>query len=397
MSWKTLPVFTFLVLVALLATACGGGPTAAPAATQAPPADTSGGAGDTSPIVETVIVTVQVPAPAGTPQVQIQVAQAPGFGETLAAVQSRGNLICGVNGQLPGFSFLDPEGNYSGFDVDFCRALAAAIFGDPSKVEFRPTTTQERFTVLQTGEIDVLARNTTWTVVRDTELGLNFAATTFYDGQGIMVTADSGFTSLEDLEGGTICVQKGTTTELNLADAMSTAGVTYTPAVFDDVNATYGAYAEGRCDAATSDKSQLVSVAKGLLPDPDNHVVLDLTLSKEPLGPVVRHGDDQWFDIVKWVIFATFAGEEYGISTENAEEILNTTENPEFRRLLGVEGDLGLKLGLTNDFAFNVLNSVGNYGEIYERNLGEGTPTFIPRGLNSLYTEGGLLYSPPFR
>ena len=397
MSWKTLPVFTFLVLVALLATACGGGPTAAPAVNEAPPADTSGGAGDTAPIVETVIVTVQLPAPAGTPQVQIQVAQAPGFGETLAAVQSRGNLICGVNGQLPGFSFLDPEGNYSGFDVDFCRALAAAIFGDPSKVEFRPTTTQERFTVLQTGEIDVLARNTTWTVVRDTELGLNFAATTFYDGQGIMVTADSGFTSLEDLEGGTICVQKGTTTELNLADAMSTAGVTYTPAVFDDVNATYGAYAEGRCDAATSDKSQLVSVAKGLLPDPDNHVVMDLTLSKEPLGPVVRHGDDQWFDIVKWVIFATFAGEEYGISTENAEEILNTTENPEFRRLLGVEGDLGLKLGLTNDFAFNVLNSVGNYGEIYERNLGEGTPTFIPRGLNSLYTEGGLLYSPPFR
>lgn len=397
MFWKTLPVLTILVIVALLAAACGGGGTAAPTGTEAPPADTSGGAGDTAPVVETVIVTVPVPAAGGTPQVEVQVAQAPGFGETLAAVQSRGNLICGVNGQLPGFSFLDPQGNYSGFDADFCRALAAAIFGDPTKVEFRPTTTQERFTVLQTGEVDVLMRNTTWTEVRDTELGLNFTATTFYDGQGIMVPADSGISSLEDLEGGTICVQKGTTTELNLADAMSTAGVNYTPAVFDDVNATYGAYGEGRCDAATSDKSQLVSVAKGLLPDPDNHVLLDLTLSKEPLGPVVRHGDDQWFDIVRWVIFATFAGEEYGISTANVEEMRNTSENPEFRRLLGVEGDLGLKLGLTNEWAFNVLNSVGNYGEIYERNLGEGTQTFIPRGLNNSYLDGGLLYSPPFR
>jgi general L-amino acid transport system substrate-binding protein len=395
MSWKILPVF---IILALLAAACGGGqPTAAPAGTEAPPAVSAGGAGETAPIVETVIVTVPVPAEAGTPQVQIQVAQAPGFGETLAAVQSRGNLICGVNGQLPGFSFLDPQGNFSGFDADFCRALAAAIFADPTKVEFRPTTTQERFTVLQTGEVDVLIRNTTWTEVRDTELGLNFTATTFYDGQGIMVPVDSGITSLEDLEGGTICVQKGTTTELNLADAMSTAGITYTPAVFDDVNATYGAYGEGRCDAVTSDKSQLVSVAKGLLPDPDNHVLLDLTLSKEPLGPVVRHGDDQWFDIVRWVIFATFAGEEYGISSGNAEEMHGSTENPEFRRLLGLEGDLGLKLGLTNDWAYDVLRTVGNYGEIYERNLGEGTATFIPRGLNSSYTQGGLLYSPPFR
>lgn len=404
MSWKALPVLSILVILSVLIAACGGGgPTAAPAiteapaSTEAPPANTPLGAGVTAPAVETATTAGSTPAAASTPQVQVQVAQAPGFGETLAAVQSRGNLICGVNGQLPGFSFLDPQGNYSGFDADFCRALAAAIFGDPTKVEFRPTTTQERFTVLQTGEVDVLMRNTTWTEVRDTELGLNFTATTFYDGQGIMVPADSGITTLADLEGGTICVQKGTTTELNLADAMATAGVNYTPAVFDDVNATYGAYGEGRCDAVTSDKSQLVSVAKGLLPDPDNHVLLDLTLSKEPLGPVVRHGDDQWFDIVRWTIFATFAGEEYGISTANAEEMHNTTENPEFRRLLGLEGDLGLKLGLTNDWAFNILNSVGNYAEIYERNLGEGTPTFIPRGLNSSYTDGGLLYSPPFR
>jgi general L-amino acid transport system substrate-binding protein len=302
-----------------------------------------------------------------------------------------------VNGQLPGFSFLDPSGAFSGFDVDFCRALAAAIFGDPNKVEFRPTTTQERFTVLQTGEIDVLSRNTTWSLVRDTELGLNFTSVTFYDGQGIMVPVDAGIATLQDLEGGTICVQKGTTTELNLADVMATEGISYTPAVFEDVNATYGAYAEGRCDAVTSDKSQLNSVAKGLLPDPTQHVIMDVTLSKEPLGPVVRQGDDQWFDIVKWTIFATYAGEEYGISSANVDEIRGTTENPEIMRLLGLEGDLGLKLGLTNDWAYNVLKLVGNYAEIYTRNLGEETPTFIPRGFNSLYKDGGLLYSPPFR
>ena len=396
---KRFPFLVFLTLLALALAACGGPAEspAAPPATEAPPPPAEGGGEQMPSVVETVIVTVEVPAPAGTPQVQVQVAQAPGFGETLQAVQERGSVICGVNGQLPGFSFLNPDGTFSGFDADFCRALAAAIFGDASKVEFRPTTTQERFTVLQTGEIDVLMRNTTWTLVRDTELGLNPVATTFYDGQGIMVPADSGITTLQDLAGGTICVQKGTTTELNLADVMAANGIEYTPTVFEDINATYGAYAEGRCDAATSDKSQLVSVAKALMPDPDNHVVLDLTLSKEPLGPVVRHGDDQWFDIVRWTVFATFAAEEYGMNSANVEEMRSSTENPEFRRFLGLEGDLGLKLGLTNDWAFNVVKLVGNYGEIYERNLVEGTPTFIPRGLNSLYTEGGILYAPPFR
>ena len=396
MSRKISVTLTFLLALAIVLVACR-------------PATPSTGSGEapaeqqpaqTVEVIKTVVVTVEVPAepaPAATPQVQIQVAQAPGFGETLKAVQERGTLICGVNGQLPGFSFLDPQGNYSGFDADFCRALAAAIFGDPSKVEFRPTNTQERFTVLQTGEIDVLMRNTTWSLVRDTELGFNFAGVTFYDGQGIMVPTDSGITSLADLEGGTVCVQKGTTTELNLADVMATESISYTPAVFDDVNATYGAYAEGRCDAATSDKSQLSSVAKGLLPDPENHVILDITLSKEPLGPVVRHGDDQWFDIVKWTIFATFASEEYDISSANVDDVRSSTENPELKRLLGLEGDLGLKLGLTNDFAYNIIKQVGNYGEIYAKNLGETTPTFIPRGLNSLYTDGGLLYSPPFR
>jgi general L-amino acid transport system substrate-binding protein len=395
MSHKTLSLFAFLMVCMLLVTACGGSST---------PAASTGGESaqtvvETVEVIKTVVVTVEVPAeaPAATPQVQIQVAQAPGFGETLTAVQARGSVICGVNGQLPGFSFLDPQGNFTGFDVDFCKALAAAIFGDPTKVEYRPTTTQERFTVLQTGEIDVLSRNTTWSLVRDTELGLNFAGTTFYDGQGIMVPIDSGIVALEDLEGGTICVQKGTTTELNLADVMATNGIEYTPAVFDDVNATYGAYAEGRCDAATSDKSQLNSVAKGLLPNPEEHIIMDVTLSKEPLGPVVRHGDDQWFDIVKWTIFALEAAEEYGINSANVDDIRSSAENPEIKRLLGVEGDLGLKLGLTNDWAYNVIKQVGNYAEVYERNLGEGTPTYIPRGFNSLYNDGGLLYSPPFR
>jgi len=377
---RLLTLLTVLALSSLLLAACGG-------AVPAPVVSTA----------EAVIQTVVVTAPAGTPQVQVEVAEAPGFGETLAAVQERGNLVCGVNGQLPGFSFLDPSGAYAGFDVDFCRALAAAIFGDDTKVEYRNLTTQERLPALQTGEIDVLIRNTTWTLVRDTDNGLNFTVVTFYDGQGIMVPADSGIDSLDDLEGGTVCVQKGTTTELNLADAMSLNNVTYTPAVYEDVNQTYGAYAEGRCDAVTSDKSQLSSAAKAVLPDPENHVILDVTLSKEPLSPVVRHGDDQWLDIVKWTVYATIAAEEYGVDSTNVDDQRANAVNPEIRRLLGVEGDLGLKFGLTNDWAYNVIKLVGNYAEIYERNLGEGTPTFIPRGLNSLYTEGGALYSPPFR
>jgi general L-amino acid transport system substrate-binding protein len=373
---KTFRVVAAVMILSLLFAACA--PTTAPTG---------------EPVIQTVVVT----APAGTPQVQVQVAQAPGFGETLQAVQARGNLICGVNGQLPGFSFLDPSGAYAGFDVDFCRALAAAIFGDDTKVEYRNLTTQERLPALQTGEIDVLIRNTTWTLVRDTDNGLNFTVTTFYDGQGIMVPADSGFDSLDDLEGGTVCVQKGTTTELNLADAMSLNNVTYTPAVYEDVNQTYGSYAEGRCDAVTSDKSQLSSAAKAVLSDPENHIILDLTLSKEPLGPVVRHGDDQWFDIVKWTAYATIAAEEYGVDSANVDDQRANAVNPEIKRLLGVEGDLGPKLGLTNDWAYNVIKLVGNYAEIYERSLGEGTPTYIPRGLNSLYTAGGALYSPPFR
>ena len=315
---------------------------------------------------------------------------------TLQVVQDRGRVICVGNSALPGFGFLDEAGNFSGFDVDFCKALAAAIFGDATAFEIRPTTAQERFTVLSSGEGDVLLRNTTWTMSRDTDLGANFAPTTFYDGQGIMVRADSGVTDLAGLDGASICVQTGTTTELNLADQMAAAGVTYEPVVFETADEVTTAYEEGRCDAWTTDKSGLVS-RQSILADPAAHTILDVTLSKEPLAPMVRHGDDQWYDLVTWTIFATMAAEEYGIDSTNVDDIRSSTENPEIRRLLGLEGDFGLKIGLTNDWAYNVIKMVGNYGEIYNRNLGPDTVFNLPRGLNALYTEGGLLYSPPVR
>ena len=336
----------------------------------------------------------EAPAAAAT---EAPAAAAPaGFGATLTTVKDRGNLICGVNAQVPGFGFVDANGEYSGFDVDYCRALAAAIFGDASKVEFRPVTASERFTALQSGEIDILSRNTTWTLSRDTELAGNFTATTFYDGQGMMVPVASGYTTLEDLDGGTICVQTGTTTELNLADVMAARGITYTPAVYEDADSTFTAYSEGRCDAVTTDKSGLVS-RRSALADPAAHVIMDVTMSKEPLGPMVRHGDDQWFDIAQWTVFTMFAGEEYGINSGNVDDVKAATESPEVKRILGVEGDMGLKLGLDNNFAYNIIKLVGNYEEVYNRNLGPDTPTYIPRGLNSQYTDGGLLYSPPFR
>jgi general L-amino acid transport system substrate-binding protein len=383
---KLLTLLSVFVLSSLLLAACGGAAPEAPAGTAAPvePADTA--AAPAEPATEAP-GTTEGPAPA---------AQDGGFGQTLQTVMDRGNLICGVNAQVPGFGFVDSAGNFSGFDVDYCRALAAAIFGDATKVEFRPVTASERFTALQSGEIDVLSRNTTWSLVRDTELGGNFVHTTFYDGQGMMVPVATGFAALEDLDGGTICVQTGTTTELNLADVMAARGVTYTPAVYEDADSTFAAYAEGRCDAVTTDKSGLVS-RRSVLPVPDDHVIMDVTMSKEPLGPMVRHGDDQWFDIAQWTVFVLFAGEEYGVDSTNVQDVKGSTTNPEVARLLGNEGDLGLKLGLDNEWAVNILEQVGNYEEVYNRNLGPETPTYIPRGLNQLYTEGGLLYAPPFR
>jgi general L-amino acid transport system substrate-binding protein len=383
---KLLTLLSVLILSSLLLAACGGGAaTQAPAETSAP-AQTAAPAEPAQPATEAP-GTTEGPAPA---------AQQGGFGETLATVQARGNLICGVNNAVPGFGYVDSAGNFSGFDVDYCRALAAAIFGDATKVEYRPVTASERFTALQSGEIDILSRNTTWTLVRDTELTGNFTATTFYDGQGMMVPVATGFTTLEDLDGGTICVQTGTTTELNLADVMAARGISYTPAVFEDADSTFAAYSEGRCDAVTTDKSGLVS-RRSVLPVPEDHVIMDVTMSKEPLGPMVRHGDDQWFDIAQWTVFVLFAGEEFGIDSTNVDSVKASTTNPEVARLLGNEGDLGLKLGLSNDWAVNILKQVGNYAEVYNRNLGPDTPTYIPRGYNNLYTNGGLLYAPPFR
>jgi general L-amino acid transport system substrate-binding protein len=383
---KLLTLLSVLILSSLLLAACGGGAaTQAPAETSAP-AQTAAPAEPAQPATEAP-GTTEGPAPA---------AQQGGFGETLATVQARGNLICGVNNAVPGFGYVDSAGNFSGFDVDYCRALAAAIFGDATKVEYRPVTASVRFTALQSGEIDILSRNTTWTLVRDTELTGNFTATTFYDGQGMMVPVATGFTTLEDLDGGTICVQTGTTTELNLADVMAARGISYTPAVFEDADSTFAAYSEGRCDAVTTDKSGLVS-RRSVLPVPEDHVIMDVTMSKEPLGPMVRHGDDQWFDIAQWTVFVLFAGEEFGITSANVDDVKSTSTNPEVVRMLGNEGDLGLKLGLSNDWAYNIIKQVCNYEEVYNRNLGPDTPTYVPRGYNSLYTNGGLLYAPPFR
>jgi general L-amino acid transport system substrate-binding protein len=291
---------------------------------------------------------------------------------------------------------VDSAGSFSGFDVDYCQALAAAIFNDVSLIEYRPVTAEQRFPALQSGEIDVLIRNTTWTLVRDTDNGGDFVHTTFYDGQGIMVPASLGATALEDLDGGTICVQRGTTTELNLADVMAAEGIAYEPAVFEDADSTFAAYAEGRCDAVTTDKSGLIS-RRTVLADPAAHVILDVTMSKEPLGPMVRHGDDQWLDIAQWTVFALIVGEEYDITSANVDDVRANATSPEVRRFLGLEGDMGLKLGLTNDWGYNIIKLVGNYEEVYNRNLGPETPTYIPRGLNSLYTEGGVLYAPPVR
>ena len=311
----------------------------------------------------------------------------------LATIKSRGNLICGVNGQLPGFSFVDENGEYSGMDVDLCKAVAAALFDDPSKVEYRDLSAQERFTAVQSGEVDLLSRNTTWTLSRDTSVGMEFAPTTFYDGQGLLVTNASGIKELKDLDNKSVCVLSGTTNEQNLADRMRKLGVNYNPVVFEDVDLLYGAYEQGRCEAATSDRSQLTA-RRAVLAKPDDHQVLDVVLSKEPLGPLVANGDSQWFDAVKWITYATIEAEELGINSQNVASFAQT-EDPEIKRFLGAEGNLGEDMGLSNDFAQRVVTHVGNYGEIYERNIGQ--PFGLERGLNALWENGGLMYAPPFR
>jgi general L-amino acid transport system substrate-binding protein len=316
----------------------------------------------------------------------------------LEAVRGRDRVICGVNTSVPGFGYLDASGQNVGFDIDFCRAYAAAIFGDPTKVEFRPVTAAERFTALQTNEIDVLSRNTTWTLSRDVELGTDFGPTTFYDGQGMMVRKDSGFSSLDDMAGATVCVLAGTTTELNLADAFNARGLEYEALVLDTGDATAAAYDEGRCDGLTSDKSQLAGLRTSL-DNPADHIILAETMSKEPLGPVWVHGDQQWGDVIRWVVNALIIAEEKGITQANVEQIATSDpQDPEVRRLLGLEGEFGAILGLEPDFVVGVISAVGNYGEIYERHLGPaGTDIPRPGSLNALWTDGGLIYAPPWR
>ena len=311
----------------------------------------------------------------------------------LDTIIERGNLICGVNGQLPGFSFVDENGEYSGMDVDICRAVAAALFDDPSKVEYRDLSAQERFTAVQAGEVDILSRNTTWTVSRDTSIGMEFAPTTFYDGQGLMATNASEVQALEDLEGKSVCILSGTTNEQNLADRMRKLGVSYQPVVFEDTDAVYAAYEQGRCEAVTSDRSQLVA-RRAVLANPEEHEVLDLVMSKEPLAPLVANGDSKWFDAVKWITYSLIQAEEFDINSQNIADFAET-EDPQIARFLGQEGNLGQDMGLPNDFAARVVENVGNYEEIYERNI--GTPFELERGQNKLWSEGGLLYSPPFR
>lgn len=338
------------------------------------------------------------PAPAAAPTPAEVAATEPAAqaGSLLDIVKSRGRLICGVNNQVPGFGNVDANGNYSGFDVDFCKAVAAAVLGDANAVEYRYASGTDRFTLVKSGEVDVLFRNTTWTLTRDSaEVGMEFMPVNFYDGQGMMVRKSSGITSLEDMDGATICVQSGTTTELNLADVFRARGLDFTPVVFEDNDKTAGAYDEGRCDGFTTDKSGLVATLTKLT-NPDEHMILDETMSKEPLAGAVFQGDPVWADAVRWVVYGLIQAEESGVTSQNVDEMMGSSD-PTIKRLLGVEGEMGAKLGLPNDFMVQVIKQVGNYGEIYDRNLGPNTPFNLPRGLNDLWTRGGLLYAPPFR
>ncbi|MBI5568228.1 MAG: amino acid ABC transporter substrate-binding protein [Chloroflexi bacterium] len=387
---RSLLVVTVLVLTAIVA-ACAA-PAPAPATVEV-----------TREVTRVVTVVAPAPnaqpaAPTAAPQPTAAPAPAPvaASGTLLKTVLDRGKLICGVHGTFQGFGFLDTAGKWTGFDVDICRAWAAALFNDADAVEFRGLSAQARFTAVQSGEVDVLSRNSTWSLTRDTELGLDFGPVTFYDGQAMMVKkslTDDPTAGLADLAGASVCVQSGTTTELNLADQMRAAGAEYTPVVFEDQNAAFQAYDEGRCDAITSDRSQLATQGQAVLKNPADHIILDVVMSKEPLGPAVRHGDNQWADVVHWVVYGLIQAEELGINSQNVDEFKDSAD-PVIRRLLGVEGELGKKLGVSDDFIYRTIKLVGNYGEIFERNLSQYG---LSRGQNATWQNGGLLYSPPFR
>ena len=314
---------------------------------------------------------------------------------TLDDVKSKGFVQCGVSQGLPGFSSTNDKGEWTGIDVDLCRAVAAAVFGDASKVKYTPLSAKERFTALQSGEVDVLPRNTTWTMSRDTSLGLNFVGVNYYDGQGFMVRKALGVTSALQLDGASICTNTGTTTELNVADYFRSNNMKYEVVAFEKADEVVQAYDSGRCDVFTTDSSGLYA-QRLKLTNPDEHVVLPEIISKEPLGPVVRHGDDQWFDIVKWTHFAMVNAEELGVDSGNVDQ-LKGSDNPEIKRLLGTEGAFGEGVGLSNDWAYNIIKQVGNYGEVFRRGVGPDTPLGIERGLNALWTKGGLQYAPPIR
>ncbi|MEM7723439.1 MAG: amino acid ABC transporter substrate-binding protein [Pseudomonadota bacterium] len=316
--------------------------------------------------------------------------------QTLEQVRDRGTLLCGSNTGLVGFGAPDANGEWQGFDIDFCRAVAAAVLGDPNAIEFVPLTTTTRFTALASGEVDVLIRNTTWTFTRDVDLAFEFNGINYYDGQGFMVPRDLGVSSAMELDGATVCIQTGTTTELNLADFFSSNSMSYEPVPVETNAEAQQQYLAGACDVYTTDTSGLAAT-RASFEDPAAHVILPEVVSKEPLGPVVRHGDNQWGDIVRWTMNALVAAEELGVTSANADDLAASTENPEIERLLGTSGDLGAMLGLEPNWAMMAIQAVGNYGEVFERNIGENTPVGLARGLNAQWTDGGLLYSPPFR
>ena len=349
-------------------------------------------------MVALLIASCTSPAPAPTTAAPEEPSptQPPPAAKMLDTIKARGKLVCGVHTELPGFGYIDADGKNAGFDNDLCKAVAAADFGDPKAVEFVPITAAERGPALQTREVDMVARNMTWTSSREAQWG-NFTWIMFYDGQGMMVRADSGFQTLEDLNGATVCVTTGTTTEQNLADAFRERNLEFTAVTFEDTSAVYSAYLDGRCDAATSDKSQLAAVRSGF-PNPNEHILLDVTMSKEPLTPAVPAGDDQWQDVVKTVMWVLINAEELGVTSQNVEA-MKTSDNVVIKRMLGINGTFGQDdLGLAIDFAVNVIKSVGNYGEIYDRYMGpQGASFTLDRGLNRLWSDGGLMYAPPLR
>jgi general L-amino acid transport system substrate-binding protein len=317
-------------------------------------------------------------------------------GKTLDKVRQQGHVTCGVSTGLPGFSAVDSQGKWAGFDVDFCRAVAAAVLGDAAKVKWTPLNSQQRFTPLQSGEVDLLSRNTTWTLTRDASMGLHFAGISYFDGQGFMVAKKSKVASVKQLKGAEVCVQSGTTTEKNLSDFARAQGIRVKPVVFESYEASLKAFFSGRCQAYTTDVSSLAAIRDKEVKTPDDYVILPELISKEPLGPVVRRGDDEWFAIVKWVLYALIEAEELGVTQATAEK-MRTGSDPAVQRLLGGAEDLGRLLGLDKEWALRAVKAVGNYGEIFDRNLGANSPLKLPRGRNQLWTKGGLIYAPPVR